>query len=207
MSKKLVLNMALASMILGSSVPASAITPKEAALAVPFVWLGISAYALSYQHPVTNFQQKGAWSRILKAHQLLSKQDRKAYLQNISDVFWTRWIGQPYKDKEMKADLKTGKVKQSTRKLPAGFMGWFNTYLYTGVKASGLITTIGGAYMFLTHPEMFSNMGSYLQKKYGFVKPDTSQYQLNREALSTLELQNAAKQGRLLDAKLAKLGS
>ena len=170
MSKKLVLQVAFASMVLGSSAPISALSAKEAVLAPVFVGLGLSAYCLSYQHSVVDFKQKGEWKRLLKLNQLLS--DRKGYVQNAKDVFWTKWIGQQFKDKELKANATTGKIKQSRLKPPTGVMGWTSTYVYTGKKAAGLLTTFGAAYLFLTHPDLIGKSGAYLQKKYGFAKEE-----------------------------------
>ena len=170
MSKKLVLQVAFASMVLGNSAPISALSAKEAVLAPVFIGLGLSAYCLSYQHSVADFKQKGEWKGLLKVNQLLS--DRKKYTQNASDVFWTRWIGQSFKDKELKANSKTGKLKQSKLKPPAGVMGWTSTYVYTGKKASGLLTTFGAAFLFLTHPDLIWKSGAYLQKKYGFANEE-----------------------------------
>jgi len=170
MSKKLVLQVALASMILGSSAPISALSAPEAVLAPVFVGLGLSAYALSYVHPVVKPEIKGEWKRLLKLNQLLS--DRKGYVQNAKDVFWTKWIGQSFKDKELKANATTGKIKQSRLKPPTGVMGWTATYAYTGKKAAGLLGTLGAGYLFLTNDVFRKSIGSNLKKQFGFEKEE-----------------------------------
>ncbi len=205
MSKKLVLQVALASMILGSSAPISALSTKEAVLAPVFIGLGLSAYALSYIHPVANPEIKGEWKRILKLNQLLS--DRKGYVQNAKDVFWTKWIGQQFKDKELKANATTGKIKQSRLKPPTGVMGWTSTYAYTGKKAAGLLATFGAAYLFLTNEVFRTSVGSNLKKQFGWEKAEPSQDDLNKSALRAVKLENARKKTPLLDAEVAKLGS
>lgn len=223
MSKKLVLHVALASMILGIGAPVSAMEDptiktkksddkdttffgknkeqidlaKHCVLAPLFIGLGISAYALSYVHGVSNPEIKGEWKRLLKLNQLLS--DRKGYWQNAKDVFWTKWIGQSFKDKELKANTKTGKIKQSRLKPPTGFMGWLNTYVYTGKKAAGLLTTLGGTYLFLTHPDIISTtVGPHLQKKFGFEEKEPTEKDL-------LDFKNSKKLAKIYDAKLAKI--
>ncbi len=203
MSKKLVLHAALASMILGCSAsvfaddkkkdknPASFFN-RQYVLTPAFVWLGISAYALSYQHSVVNFKQNGEWKGLLKMNQLLNKKDRETYLKNASDVFWTRWIGQSFKDKELKANVKTGKIKQSRLKPAVGFMGWTNTYVYTGDKTGKLLGVFGGAWLFLSNPNLFSRtVGTHLQDKFGFAKKTKTSYQENKEELVQLKLEKA----------------
>ncbi len=100
------------------------------------ICFAISLYSLLYNEPKVHFESKGKWKDLLNP-KLLFK-DPKKYFQNIRNVYWTKLIGQIYKDNELKLNSE-GKAKMSRKKLPAGFMGNAYTHYYVLKKTSGVV--------------------------------------------------------------------
>ena len=199
MSKKLVLHVALASMVLGSA-PVFATDPPPSvseriqaafkahpvlvkSVVVPSLLLvAASAFALKHNHPKPNFEQKGEWKKLFKINWLLSKQPRKEYFQNMSDVFWTRWIGQEHKSGYLELDKATDTVKPTKKCLPAGVGGKTSTLLHEAQKAGEMVITLGIAYKFLSDPAGFLNW---------VMTPFSSPQAPEASELETLNLENA----------------
>ncbi|TET34215.1 hypothetical protein E3J61_03165 [Candidatus Dependentiae bacterium] len=144
MSKKLVLHLAFASMVLGCA-PISAIdlpSPERAAGLSIFGAMAVSTLALMHNHPKPDFKQKGEWKGLLKVQNLINTQLRKEYFQNISDVFWTRWVGQIHKSGYLELDKENNAVKPTKKCLPCGVMGQTATYLHELSKAKEMILSL-----------------------------------------------------------------
>lgn len=179
MSKKLVVHAALASMVLGSSVPVTAESLlKSFAMSYPklalsigapsAIFLAASTFALKHQHPSPHFTQKGSWKGLLGLNKLFkSKQDRAEYRQNASDVFWTRWIGQEYQSNFLKPDIEKNGIKCSKKCLPCGVMGTSSGYLFEAKKAGEMLLSLAITYKFATDPAGFFN---WIMKPFGECK-------------------------------------
>ncbi len=102
----------------------------------PLVFMAASLYCLMYNQPKADFVSKGKWKNLLNP-KLLTTQP-KQYFQNVSDVYWYRWIGQYFKDNKVKMSAD-GDVRMSKKKSPHGIMGNAYTHLYTLGKTSGVI--------------------------------------------------------------------
>ena len=145
MSKKLVLHLAFASMVLGSAPISASIdlpSPGPAAGLSAFGIMAVSTLALMHNHPKPDFKQKGKWKGLLKVQNLVNTQLRKEYFQNMSDVFWTRWVGQIHKSGYLELDKENNAVKPTKKCLPCGVMGQTATYLHELSKAKEMVLSL-----------------------------------------------------------------